>query len=61
VKSTVGAGDSMLAGVVFALSSGKALKDVMKWGVACGTATTMNEGTGLFRTGQPEQVLNLIG
>jgi 6-phosphofructokinase 2 len=47
-KSTVGAGDSMVGGMVWALSQNKTLKDVLRWGVACGTAATMNEGTQLF-------------
>lgn len=49
-KSTVGAGDSMVGGMVWALSQNKNLKEVMRWGVACGSAATMNEGTQLFKT-----------
>jgi len=60
VKSTVGAGDSMVAGLVFALSKGKPLKDVLRYGVACGTATTMNDGTGLFKAEQVDRVLELM-
>ncbi|RBN51205.1 1-phosphofructokinase family hexose kinase [Flavobacterium psychrolimnae] len=48
-KSTVGAGDSMVGGMVWALSQNKSLKEVIRWGVACGSATTMNEGTQLFK------------
>lgn len=48
-KSTVGAGDSMVGGMVWALSQNKNLKDVIRWGVACGSAATMNEGTQLFK------------
>lgn len=48
-KSTVGAGDSMVGGMVWALSQNKSLKEVLKWGVSCGTAATMNEGTQLFK------------
>jgi 6-phosphofructokinase 2 len=48
-KSTVGAGDSMVGGMVWALSQNKTLKEVIHWGVACGTAATMNEGTQLFK------------
>ena len=48
-KSTVGAGDSMVGGMVWALSQGKSLKEVIRWGVACGSAATMNEGTQLFK------------
>jgi 6-phosphofructokinase 2 len=49
-KSTVGAGDSMVGGMVWALSQNKNLKEVIRWGVACGSAATMNEGTKLFKT-----------
>jgi 6-phosphofructokinase 2 len=48
-KSTVGAGDSMVGGMVWALSQNKSLKEVIRWGVACGSAATMNEGTKLFK------------
>ena len=46
-KSTVGAGDSMVAGFVLSLSEGKNFEDALKYGVACGTAATMHPGTGL--------------
>ena len=48
MKSTVGAGDSMVGGMVWALSQNKSLKEVIQWGVSCGTAATMKEGTQLF-------------
>jgi len=48
-KSTVGAGDSMVGGMVWALAQGKSLKEVAQWGVACGSAATMNDGTQLFK------------
>jgi 6-phosphofructokinase 2 len=47
-KSTVGAGDSMVGAMTWALSQNKPLKEVVQWGVACGSAATMNEGTQLF-------------
>jgi 6-phosphofructokinase 2 len=47
-KSTVGAGDSMVGGMVWALAENKTLKEVIQLGVCCGTAATMNEGTQLF-------------
>jgi 6-phosphofructokinase 2 len=46
--STVGAGDSMVGGMVWMLQRKKALSEVVKFGVACGTAATMNLGTQLF-------------
>ncbi|MCU0416613.1 MAG: 1-phosphofructokinase family hexose kinase [Cytophagaceae bacterium] len=48
-KSTVGAGDSMVAGITWSLSQGKSLFQSLKYGVACGTAATMNSGTELFK------------
>lgn len=49
VKSTVGAGDSMVAGIVFGLSKGWDWHYILKFGIACGTAATMNEGTTLCK------------
>lgn len=48
-KSTVGAGDSMVGAMVWALSQNKPMKEVIQWGVSCGSAATMNEGTQLFK------------
>lgn len=56
-KSTVGAGDSMVGGMVWALSRNKTLKEVIQLGVCCGTAATMNEGTQLFNV---EDVMSLL-
>jgi len=54
--STVGAGDSMVAGMVWTLEQGKSLSEMVRFGVACGTAATMNSGTQLFK---PEDVYRL--
>ncbi|QIX62240.1 1-phosphofructokinase family hexose kinase [Hymenobacter lutimineralis] len=48
-RSTVGAGDSMVAGLVYGLSTGLSVRETARLGVACGTAATMNPGTELFR------------
>ena len=45
--STVGAGDSMVAGIVLQLAQGKHLSQALEYGVACGTAATMHPGTSL--------------
>jgi len=47
VKSTVGAGDSMLAGMLFSIANGIPLSDAFLYAVACGTAATLNPGTEL--------------
>ena len=59
-KSTVGAGDSMVAGIVLALSQGKTLRTALQYGVACGTAATMNTGTELCRKEDAEELFGLI-
>jgi len=46
-RSTVGAGDSMVAGIVLQLSKGKNIQEAFLYGVASGTAATMNAGTEL--------------
>ena len=45
--STVGAGDSFLAGMVYALSQGMEPTEALRWGSAAGGATAMSIGTGL--------------
>jgi len=48
-KSTVGAGDSMVAGMVWGMQQGFNFKQMIRIGVACGSAATLNEGTQLFK------------
>jgi len=48
-KSTVGAGDSMVAGMVWGMQHGFNFKQMIRIGVACGSAATLNEGTELFK------------
>ena len=59
-KSTVGAGDSLVAGIVLALSQGRTLRTTLQYGVACGTAATMNAGTELCRKEDVESLFKLI-
>ena len=46
-KGTVGAGDSMVAGIVLSLAKGEKILDAVRYGIACGSAATMNAGTQL--------------
>ncbi len=48
-QSTVGAGDSMVGGIVLSLSKGESILNSIRYGVACGTAATMNTGTELCK------------
>lgn len=47
-RTTVGAGDSMVAGITYMLQKQSSLRDALRFGVACGSAATMNGGTQLF-------------
>lgn len=55
-KSTVGAGDSMVAGMTYMLQQNRSLKEVISFGVACGSAATMNAGTQLFHKADAERL-----
>jgi 6-phosphofructokinase 2 len=59
-KSTVGAGDSMVAGMLLALTNDWPIQDVLRYGVACGTAATMNEGTELCRKEDADHLFQQI-
>jgi 6-phosphofructokinase 2 len=61
VKSTIGAGDSMVGGMVYALQQGLSSKEILKWGVACGVATTMTDGTNLATQENIKIVMDLLG
>ena len=60
VKSTIGAGDSMVAGLIYGILNGFPPEKILKWGVACGVATTMSEGTSLGTKENIEIVLGLM-
>ncbi len=59
-KSTVGAGDSMVAGIVYSLAGGKSLKEALRYGVACGTAATMNPGTELCNKRDADALYSIV-
>jgi len=59
-KSTIGAGDSMVAGMVLGLAQGKSLSEMAKYGVACGTAATMSPGTQLCKKKDVEALYQWI-
>ena len=44
IRSKLGAGDSMVAGVVFYLSKGKSIREAVIYGVAAGAAAVMTPG-----------------
>jgi len=56
IKSKVGAGDSMVAGIVLSLAQGKSLRDAIRFGVAAGSAAVMTPGTELCRREDTERL-----
>lgn len=60
MKSTVGAGDSMVAGIIYSLRKGNPIDMAVRYGVACGTAATMNSGTELCRKEDAERLYSMI-
>lgn len=59
-ESTVGAGDSMLAGIVYSLLNSRPMIEAARYGVACGTAATMNPGTELCHLKDVEKLYQVI-
>jgi 6-phosphofructokinase 2 len=59
-RSTVGAGDSMVAGLVYGLATGLPVRETVRLGVACGSAATMNPGTELFRKQDAERLYHWL-
>ena len=57
IKSTVGAGDSMVAGLVMSLHHGKSVQEALRYGVSCGTAATLNPGTELCSKEDAEAIM----
>jgi 6-phosphofructokinase 2 len=56
VRSKVGAGDSMVGGIVAALDRGWSLADATRFGVAAGAATVTSPGTELCRREDVERL-----
>jgi 1-phosphofructokinase family hexose kinase len=56
-RNPIGAGDSMVGGVVYGLSEGQPLAEALRWGIACGAATASLAGTAV---GSAELVASLL-
>ena len=56
IRSKIGAGDSTVAGTVLALARGRPLDEAARFGVACGSAAVMTEGTQLCRREDAERL-----
>ena len=56
IRSKVGAGDSMVAGMVLGLVRKQPIREVILLGLAAGAAAVMQRGTGLCRRGDTERL-----
>lgn len=56
IRSRVGAGDSMIAGIVLSLARGNSLVQAARFGVAAGAASVMTPGTELCRKEDTERI-----
>jgi 6-phosphofructokinase 2 len=57
IRSRVGAGDSMVGGMAFALSEQKPVREAVMYGIAAGSATVMTPGTQLCSR---DEVMELV-
>jgi 6-phosphofructokinase 2 len=60
IKSKVGAGDSMVAGITLRLSQGHSVPQSVRFGVAAGAAAVMTSGTELCRREDAESLYEKI-
>lgn len=58
--STVGAGDSMVAGITLMLSKGKDIREAVRYGIAAGTAAIMNEGSELCKKEDADHIFKWV-
>lgn len=59
-RSTVGAGDSMVAGITYMLAQKRSLKEAIAFGVSCGSAATMNHGAQLFDPNEAMELYKMV-
>ena len=60
VNSTVGAGDAMVAAAALGLEQGVSLQDILRTGVAAGTASVMTVGQTSFTKEKYQEVLSTL-
>ena len=59
-RNTVGAGDALVAGLVWALEQHLPLCDVARWGVAAGSVSAAREGVTFGTAGEVRQMLEKV-
>ncbi len=56
VRSAVGAGDSMVGGIVLKLAQGAPIEEAARYGIAAGSAAVMTDGTQLCRKADTDRL-----
>lgn len=59
-QSTVGAGDSMVAALIYSLLENKSLEEIAKWTTTAGTVTASKAGTQVCSLAEVKQHLNQV-
>ena len=59
-RNPTGAGDALLAGIIWALLRGLPLEEMARWGVAAGTASAVGEGVSVGTLGEVEAVYEQV-
>jgi tagatose 6-phosphate kinase len=60
VINTIGCGDAMLAGMAKAVLEKLPLQEIVRWGVACGTANTQQLGAGFIEMSMVQLFLSRV-
>jgi 6-phosphofructokinase 2 len=60
VKSTIGAGDSFVAGLVWALSRGAGLEEMFRYSMAAGAAAVLSAGTALCQAADVQRLYSEV-
>ena len=60
IKSTVGSGDCLTAGIALAVEKELSINDIASYGVACGAANCLTEDLGMLQKEDVEQLLKKV-
>lgn len=60
IRSAVGAGDSMVGGIVLKLAQGEPIENAARYGIAAGSAAVMTDGTQLCRKDDTDMLYERI-
>jgi 1-phosphofructokinase family hexose kinase len=59
-RNDVGAGDAVMTGIMYGLSCDLSWPEILRWGVACGTAAASTEGTTIGSFTVAKQILSNV-